>query len=347
MHENPIAEFAQFRATFGGHPLKDLTPEYFDWKFNHCPGGPGYLHLTFDGPVPTSSAGLSTRFARFDGQSVLVAEIGDTYTDPNYRRQGLFSKSVTSCLEFAHAHGIELVYGTPNEASLAGYVNKLGFATVEPGYEHWILRAGASVEEGLVENVPRIAAAAISKGYGLLVKSRFRLAQMLAPGVRLGPKACAKSIDTFSVRRPGFGGPDYFFLRDNSHLTWRFLRSPQELDLRLVLSDGDCIGYVALHAPRGRTGGVGSIVDLVLQRESRRHATAALTLGTRALLRAGAGHVQLYTWPGSTLSRAAVRLGFSRIAVRPLIVFAGTELGQTLRSRADNLHFAMADCDAL
>ena len=56
---------------------------------------------------------------------IIVSEIGDTFTDPNYQRQGIFSTLVNSVREDALKYSrVQLLYGTPNENSLPGYEKK-------------------------------------------------------------------------------------------------------------------------------------------------------------------------------------------------------------------------------
>ena len=59
-------------------------------------------------------------------QEVAAFEIGETATDPDHQRRGLFSKVVNACTQYAFEHGSRLVYGTPNRQSTPGYA-KLGF----------------------------------------------------------------------------------------------------------------------------------------------------------------------------------------------------------------------------
>ena len=57
-------------------------------------------------------------------------EIGETATDPNHQRKGLFSKLVKAVVAHAGKAGADYVYGTPNSQSTPGYA-KLGFDIVE------------------------------------------------------------------------------------------------------------------------------------------------------------------------------------------------------------------------
>lgn len=64
--------------------------------------------------------------------SPLSYEIGETATDPNHQRKGLFSKLVKAVVAHADNTGAAFVYGTPNTQSTPGYA-KLGFDIIETG----------------------------------------------------------------------------------------------------------------------------------------------------------------------------------------------------------------------
>jgi hypothetical protein len=75
-------------------------------------------------------ASLITLFNEYSsdkGEIVNAAEIGDTYTHPDYWRQGMFSLLINQTRKDAEKKGINFIYGTPNELSLPGYQKKANF----------------------------------------------------------------------------------------------------------------------------------------------------------------------------------------------------------------------------
>ena len=62
------------------------------------------------------------------------AEVGETFTDPGFQRQGIFSHLVTMNLERAEQDGTELIYGLPNEIALLGWEGRLGFHQVRSAH---------------------------------------------------------------------------------------------------------------------------------------------------------------------------------------------------------------------
>jgi len=109
---------------------KKISPEYFLWKLRDNPAGRGIVSLALNnGRVVGTTTATPKRIISNEKQ-YKVLEIGDTYTDPEFQRQGIFSGLVNATVERSNNEGYESIYGTPNENSLPGYENKLGFKRV-------------------------------------------------------------------------------------------------------------------------------------------------------------------------------------------------------------------------
>jgi GNAT superfamily N-acetyltransferase len=95
------------------------------WCFENPYGG-AFAVATHQGKVVATCYIGGKRTASEGEQEVAAFEIGETATDPEHQRRGLFSKLVNACTKYAFEHGGRLVYGTPNRQSTPGYA-KLGF----------------------------------------------------------------------------------------------------------------------------------------------------------------------------------------------------------------------------
>jgi hypothetical protein len=62
---------------------------------------------------------------------VLAAQSADTMTHPHYRYKGLFVELANLTIQLCRDNGIELLFGFPNQNSLPGFINKLGWKTNE------------------------------------------------------------------------------------------------------------------------------------------------------------------------------------------------------------------------
>lgn len=114
------------------------------------PSGRGYLAVAIYNKKVIGTASLTKKTALVNGVMVKVAEVGDTYTDPIFRRilkpsnyyqlnttpesyvnKSMFGRLLTEVRDAALEDGIEIIYGTPNANSFPGYTKHLGFNQTE------------------------------------------------------------------------------------------------------------------------------------------------------------------------------------------------------------------------
>jgi GNAT superfamily N-acetyltransferase len=119
---------SSFISTFEDRNRRTLVPEYYLWKVNRNPAGRCLLALAMDGENIVGTASITKKRVMFRNHIVEAAEIGDTFTDSDYQRQGIFVSLVNAAVEQAFASGVRLIYGTPNSNSLPGYEKKCEFA---------------------------------------------------------------------------------------------------------------------------------------------------------------------------------------------------------------------------
>ena len=98
------------------------------WCFDNPRGGAFAVAKAGDDIVATCYLGGKTLAQ--NGINVAGFEIGETATDPDHQRKGLFSKLVNACVAHGRPSKHMLIYGTPNSQSTPGYA-KLGFDIVE------------------------------------------------------------------------------------------------------------------------------------------------------------------------------------------------------------------------
>lgn len=134
------AEVEDFVATFHDRALRRGSLPHFKrqlaWFFNGPYGGV-FAAALFEGE-PVASCGVVGRRLIRDGREITVCEIGETATDPEHQRRGLFSRLVRACRDRAFQNGAVTIYGTPNSQSTPGYA-KLGFKIIEDPRAHLLL----------------------------------------------------------------------------------------------------------------------------------------------------------------------------------------------------------------
>jgi len=104
---------------------------FFHWKIVDNYIQPGIINLIKDGNKIASTTSVTPKLLVCKGEEIKVAEIGDTYTHPDYWRQGMFSLLINQTRKDAEKKGINFVYGTPNKLSLPGYQKKANFNIIQ------------------------------------------------------------------------------------------------------------------------------------------------------------------------------------------------------------------------
>jgi GNAT superfamily N-acetyltransferase len=99
---------------------------FFAWKHLDNPFGPSIMLVAeVDDRIVGFRAFMRWRL-EIGGRAVDAGRPVDTVTDPDLRRQGVFSALTRAAIERLEAFGIEMLFNTPNDQSLPGYL-KMGW----------------------------------------------------------------------------------------------------------------------------------------------------------------------------------------------------------------------------
>lgn len=90
----------------------------------------GFIAYNHD-KLPIAFYGVIPCLIKFDHKIMLTAQSADTMTHPGYRNRGLFVELATLTFQLCHDSGINLIFGFPNQNSLPGFINKLGWKMTE------------------------------------------------------------------------------------------------------------------------------------------------------------------------------------------------------------------------
>jgi len=90
----------------------------------------GFVAYNID-RIPIGYYGVIPCFIRFDDRIVLAAQSADTMTHPQHRFKGLFVDLSNLTFQLCRSSGIKLLFGFPNQNSLPGAINKLGWQMTE------------------------------------------------------------------------------------------------------------------------------------------------------------------------------------------------------------------------
>lgn len=119
-----------FKKVYTGHGFYGSMGLFY-WKLIANCHAKGFLNLILDGNTLASTTSITPKNLLLNGTSIPSAEIGDTYTDDSYQRQGMFIQLVNQSRQEAEQTGFEFIYGTPNHQSLPGYQKKANFLPLQ------------------------------------------------------------------------------------------------------------------------------------------------------------------------------------------------------------------------
>ena len=282
--------------SLGPGPAGRRAPEFFRWKHLENPFGPSFLLLSESaGRIVGLRAFMRWRF-RVGHRSVRAVRAVDTATHPDHRGTGIFSRLTDQALQEVRG-GAELVFNTPNDRSLPGYL-KLGWRTVgripvaiRIRRPLPVLRDARRLRSG--EGTPRPGRAAP------------RIDAETAAEALADPELPALLAEAAGASPARLATP-----KDAAFLDWRYGSAPL-LEYRAMREHiGDMLAGIALFRMR-RRGRLweSTIADVIVRPGDERTA--------RRLLRRVAGaaavdHVACSFPPGSEPARAALGAGFLR-----------------------------------
>jgi len=344
---------SKFRALFGTNELRSTSAEYYEWKILQNPYGQGNIYLERADGVVAGSATLTPKKVSMWGDEILAAEIGDTFTRPEFRRRGIFSRGVRACTQFGISRNIKLIYGTPNSQSLPGYQSKLDYPPCP-----FITLSYLTKHRQTLVPLMRSTAKLVLRGKlsppdvppSTILRQTFSRTARSRPGApRRDESFEIVAADTVPDDINGlWGTPRYIFctVRDKTYLEWRYFKHPDTYQV-LLCKEGDAyLGYVVTKVSNSRK--LGTICDFLTRDDRVDVFRALIGEAENVLADAGVHLIQLRCVAGSPYHQALLGHGYHDHGSggwQPVIIYAGSEYGRTLLETDARWHFTLSDSD--
>ena len=341
---------ADFRKMFGNNPTRSINKEYYEWKISDNPYCPGYIYLEFKEGIVTGATTITPKKIACLGKELMAAELGDGFTHPGYRKQGIFSRCLTKCTEYAISEGAYIIYGTPNEQALAIETN-LGYpscqyAKLKSMYKYFSINP---LEQAFRR---RFGRKHLSKYlshvyfYYLSFLSFIQKKKAVLDPLTLE----IKSMSQFEDEVDGLWGlprKDYVFfvIRDKKYLNWRFFSNPDQYTVLAAKTNNVLLGYIVLKISKNEDYCIGSICDFITYQDRIDVFKYLLTEADSFFHKAGVDFIQLLCSLNSPYFETIRNFGYLIRRDRPIIVYSGTEIGKQIHSTDDKWHFTLADSD--
>src|SRR4030042_178440 len=345
--ENDLPRMSDFMNLFrDGDVTSARQPhdvEFWRWKFLNNPVGAGEVWLTEDGDMLIGTTSITPKKMKIREMIVPAAEIGDTFTHPDYQKRGIFTTLVGLSREHALSRGISFIYGTPNNQSLPPYERRCSFAQtpsvevanmVRPVNMRSVLR---TVTKSRV--LATVASPFLTMAYALL----FRLNRKQSKsGISI------TQVDSFpdEVEALWAGNSqsyDVIQVRDKAYLEWRYVTNPGDYTILVARRAEVVVGYMVAKTRFARSLRLGCVADFLILRDDVDVFRELLIETFERLRRDGVDLV--YCWTNDTrFQRVLRRTGFLRYMRQPVICYQN-ELGKDVVGNQYRWYFTVGDSD--
>lgn len=290
VQETDIDKISDFRAIIeGGKELSVYrSPEYYNWKYFDSPtkGEHQYARIAEDKGKIVGLLAATCKKMKVGERVIKCAEIGDIFTHPEYRRQGIFTTlGKELCAELEDA-GISLIYVRPNENSYPGLVSKLYFekafylkSMVLPLHVGKLLGHKMHLPSWFEKLIDRITVKVIYKAKEPLLSSEITISRVTH-----------FDKDVSTVWESVSHDHDVMIVKDAAYLNWRYIRNPTDYVVLVAKDIGKTVGFIVF-TTRVRSG---YIVDILFPEERRDIAQSLLVRAINLLLQEGVNLV--FAW---------------------------------------------------
>lgn len=280
------AILALFRQSYG----RDMGQDYWSWRFQHNPSGPGIIYLAWDGDTLAAHYAVTPVRFQVGGRELMTALSGTTMTHPDYRGRRLFPILAQTTYDFMAESGMALVWGFPNLFSHRGLIRDLD----------WV-----DVQEVPTLRLPLVPGFELAGGStGVVELSGFD----------------ARFDDLWHRVRDGY---PVIARRDGEQLQWRYVHNPGAGYTILALPDGDqVLGYAVLK----RFYTEMQVVDILVARDGRGAETGVRLIARAIEIAQENSALSIALWLNVThpLHHALEKLGFRH--GEPITYFCGRVL---------------------
>lgn len=240
------SEFSQvedfFKQQFqggGSYGSQDL----FKWKLLDNYVQPGVFNAVKDSKTIVSTTSLTPKNLFINEECVRAAEIGDTYTDKQYQRRGLFALLVNQTVKDGFNKEIQFIYGTPNNQSLPAYEKRTKFRQLS-GIELRSLSYFFDISSYLERKVPKVLAKPIYSVYKVLA-----LLNLHARSKFSGNKYRLMESKVLPASWEGFWNKckaqhSWILDRSRKAMDWRYLQNPCEYKFIFAYEGQVLCGYL-------------------------------------------------------------------------------------------------------
>ncbi len=320
------------------------TMDLFQWKIIDNYVNTGIINLVKDEDRIASTTSATPKSLYFMGERQPAAEIGDTYTDPNYQRQGIFSLLINQTTKDAMDSGIPFVYGTPNSQSLPGYEKKANYKII-PGINVRSLVFPLNLKPFIQKKSNWLVGKYIDLLFSTFVGIYF-LTKRIITRSRVNQIEESKGIpegwnDFWEKSRKVY---DFIFSRDRNALVWRFFDNPNKYKFYILRQNDQIIGYLVYRIIYGEDVTKLIISDYLFLPGYESSLTVLLSKALQDALYANVTTINAWCPQSSLYFKVLKKFGFIARGDVPVICFQSA-FASSLNTGCKVWHFTVSDSD--
>jgi len=320
------------------------TMELFHWKIIDNPVYRGIINLIKDGGQIASTTSITPKRALVKGREYIVAEIGDTYTDPQYQRQGMFTLLINKSTEDALSLGIQLVYGTPNNQSLPGYEKKANYKKTGA-----IQVRSLVIPLNITNQIQRRTHWLIGNFVGCIYSIFSYGNYLYRRAMTVDQETTIEEPEHLSADWDEFWNEsrreyDFIFARDRRALTWRFVKNPNRYKIYILKKEKKIIGYVAYRIIFSEEDTTLIVSDFLFLPGNEHYLLSIMSKILEDALNANVSKINVWCPIESPYYKFFKQYGFIDRSDIPVIFFRN-EFALNVQENCRRWHFTISDSD--
>jgi GNAT superfamily N-acetyltransferase len=342
-----LPRISEFRKSFfeydeGG---RSHEPEYYAWKCCQNPVLPGEIWIAEDGNKIVAIKNTTPKRMKVLGTVVNAAEIGDSYTHPDYQRLGISTVLSKAARDSMFSKEVSLIYGLPNKDALLASLRKPVNALVPIKIRSL---AKLILPKPILNRKlsPPFLVAMVSPVLEVASKIIFKMATRAVAKSEIMVSSEPTFPDDIDILwQKASKNYDIMLVRNKEYLQWRYVTNPDTYSILIARNrKGAILGYMVTRLDYTNNIPKGFIVDFLTLENDPNIFKKLLATALESFYRKKVSYLSTYAVKGSFYDRILFRTGFLPRQGQPLMCYKNGLGNQVLRGY-HKWHFTMGDSD--
>ena len=316
----------------------------FQWKIVDNYLNPGFINLIKDKDKIVSITSVVPKSLIYKSVEVAAGEIGDTYTDPQYHRQGMFTIVGNKTRENATNSGINFVYGLPNEQALPGWEKKANFKVIQNLHVR-SLTFPVDIRPRVQKRSHWIFGSIIGSIFSMLLFLYYKIKNIfffLDKSIVIEEKNRVPQ-DWKIFWNHAMQGYDFIINRNIEATTWRYIDNPNKYKLITLRKNEVLIGYLVCRNIHDEDVKRIIIADYLTLRGEENALFIGINFIINRAFKIGANQVDLWCVENSLYFKVFLKKGFFSRGNVPVICYQNEFAEQV--ENCTSWHFTISDSD--